>query len=341
MARSSAARSILALGGVVLLTLLLRAAEPEKKFSADEAAFFEKEVAPILEARCVKCHGGEKVRGGLRLTTREHVLKGGTNGPVFSPEKPNDSKILRAINYLDGLEMPPKEKLSAKELATLTRWMKMGLPWTPGKVLTVAAAAKGGVVTEESKNYWCYKPLKRPAVPAVKDRAWVRNPIDAFLLAKLEANGLTPAPPADRIALVRRATYDLTGLPPTPEQVDAFVNDSLVRCLGKVDRSTPRFAAVRREVGPPLARRGALRRDQRLRARRRQAVRLALPRLRHQELQRRQAVRPVHPRTVGRRRDARLSPRRGHRHRVLPPRPVGRRAGRPAAGALRRVRRSS
>jgi hypothetical protein len=225
MARFSISRSLAALSGVVLLTLLLRAAEPAKQFSADEVAFFEKQVAPILEARCVKCHGGEKVRGELRLTTRAHVLKGGNIGPAFSPAKPDASTLLRAINRIDGLEMPPKEKLSAREIETLTKWVKMGLPWAPGRVLAANDPAKGGVVTEEAKKYWCYQPVKPPDVPNVKNHDWVRNPIDAFLLAKLEAKGLTPAGPAERVALVRRACYDLTGLPPTPEQVDAFVND--------------------------------------------------------------------------------------------------------------------
>src|SRR5262249_49397334 len=134
-----------------------------------------------------------------------------------------------AINREDELEMPPQGRLPAKEVETLTRWVKMGLPWTPGKagILTSdQAGPKGGIVTEEAKNYWAYKRVKRPGVPAVKNREWVRNPIDAFRLAKVEAEGLAPAAPADRIALVRRACYDLTGLPPTPEQVDAFVNDT-------------------------------------------------------------------------------------------------------------------
>jgi hypothetical protein len=223
-------RTAAAVAGLVLVALLVRADEKkppaEKKFAAEEVAFFEKEVAPVLQQHCVKCHGGEKkVRGNLRLTAREHVLKGGDLGPAFDPDRPDDSNLLKAINWKDGLEMPPKGKLPAKEIETLTRWVKIDLPWTPGKAEVVKDAPKGGVVTEEAKNYWCYKPVKRPDVPAVKDRGWVRNPIDAFLLAKIEAKGLAPAGPADRVALVRRAYYDLTGLPPAPEQVDAFVND--------------------------------------------------------------------------------------------------------------------
>jgi hypothetical protein len=213
-----------AIAVLALFALPVRAAE--RKFSPEEIAFFEKEVQPVLEVQCVRCHGGEKVRAGLRLTTRELVLKGGNLGPAFTPENPDNSTLLRAINRRDGLEMPPKEKLSDKQIASLTRWVKMGLPWTPGKVLAVQAETKAGVVTEEAKNYWCYKPVKRPDVPVVKNHAWVRNPIDAYLLAKLEAKGLKPTAPASRVALVRRAYYDLTGLPPTPEQVDAFVSDT-------------------------------------------------------------------------------------------------------------------
>jgi hypothetical protein len=226
-----------AVAGLTGLALLLRAAEPDKKpapekqFTPEEIAFFEKEVAPILQASCVRCHGGanERVRGGLRLTSREAVLKGGDDGPAAVPGKPGESLLIGMVNYKNVVDraagMPPKEKLPAEEIEALTRWVRMGLPWTPGKVLTAKDRPKGGVVTDESKNYWCYRPVKPPAVPAVKDRAWVRNPIDAFLLAKIEAKGLAPAAPADRVALCRRACYDLTGLPPTPEQVDAFVSD--------------------------------------------------------------------------------------------------------------------
>jgi mono/diheme cytochrome c family protein len=215
-------RTAAAVAGLALLAPLARA---DTKFTPEEVAFFDKEVKPVLQQNCVKCHGGEKVRGALRLTTRDGVLKGGDNGPAAVPGKPDESLLVKAINRRDGLEMPPKKKLTADEIAALTKWVKMGLPWPAGKGEIVSEEPKGGVVTEEAKNYWCYRPVKRPEVPAVKDREWVRNPIDAFLLAKVEAKGLTPAPPADRVALVRRAYYDLTGLPPTPGQVDAFVGD--------------------------------------------------------------------------------------------------------------------
>ena len=201
-----------------------------KRFTAAEVAFFEKDVLPILKANCLKCHGGPgqggaKVRGGLRLTSRDSVLKGGDTGPAVVLAKPDQSLLLKAIAYKDTLEMPPAGKLAQKDIDTLTRWVRAGLPWTPGTVTTRAHQEKGGRITVESRNYWAYRPVQRPAVPAVKNAAWVRNPIDAFLLARIESRGLSPAPAADRVALIRRACYDLTGLPPTPAEVDAFVND--------------------------------------------------------------------------------------------------------------------
>ncbi len=203
-------------------------AGPPKEFSAADVSFFEKEVLPVLKANCFKCHGAaEKVRGGLRLTSRDLLLRGGDSGPAVSLEKPAESRLLRAVNWKDGLEMPPKGKLPASEVAALTRWVESGVPWTPGtaEVAPVAKHAEGGKVTPESRNYWAYKPVRRPEMPAVKDGSWVRNPVDAFVLAKLEAKGLAPAPPSGRVALARRVFFDLTGLPPTPEEVDAFVAD--------------------------------------------------------------------------------------------------------------------
>jgi hypothetical protein len=214
--------------GLAALVLAPRPADaaPEKRFSAEEVAFFEKDVQPILKANCLKCHGGEaKIRGGLRLTSRDSVLKGGDTGAAVSLDKPEESLLLKAIRYQDGLEMPPSGKLPPAAVETLTRWVKAGLPWTPAADVAAGTAGTGGRAAEDPRNYWAYRPVHRPDVPTVKDTGWVRNPIDAFILAKLEAKGLTPAAPADRVTLIRRATYDLTGLPPTPEEVDRFVKD--------------------------------------------------------------------------------------------------------------------
>jgi hypothetical protein len=211
-----------------------------REFTADELAFFEKQVRPILQSRCLKCHGAEeKIRGGLRMTSRAAILKGGDQGAAVSLQTPAESLLIQAINY-DGLEMPPSGRLPKGEVEILTRWVESGLPWTPGtgnEENESPHAAPARPTLAESKNYWAYRPLKRPAVPAVKDATGVRSPIDAFLLAKLEQKELAPAPQADRVTLIRRAYYDLTGLPPTPEEVDAFVADPAVDAYDRlIDR---------------------------------------------------------------------------------------------------------
>ncbi len=229
-------------GGVAAIVLLALACEHSaldagagdkqtRKLTPQELTFFEKEVLPVLKANCFKCHGGEKVRANLRLTSRETILKGGDLGPAVSLEKPETSRLLQAINYQDDLQMPPNGKLPQKDIDILTRWVKAGIPF----VETIVAGGKeqlkheGGVVTEEARKYWAYQPVKRPLVPEVKNAGWVQNPIDTFILSKLEEKELTPAAPADRVGLIRRATYDLTGLPPRPEDVDAFVADQSPR----------------------------------------------------------------------------------------------------------------
>ncbi|GIW82489.1 MAG: hypothetical protein KatS3mg105_4296 [Gemmatales bacterium] len=205
--------------------IFARAEEP--KFSPEAIRFFEQEVKPILEKHCFRCHGGGKrARGGLWLTSRAGILKGGDLGPSVSLTRPEDSLLLRAIHYRDdNLQMPPSGKLQAKQIETLTRWVKLGLPWTPGDKpeVVVKEAFK---ITEEDRQWWSYQKVVRPPIPQVSNPAWSKNPIDAFILSRLEKEGLRPAPPADKVVLVRRAYYDLLGLPPTPEQVDAFVRDT-------------------------------------------------------------------------------------------------------------------
>jgi len=217
---------------------LAGAAEPAKgpAFTPAQVAFFDADVRPLLTQHCLKCHGADpkKVRGGLRLTSRAAVLKGGDNGPAVDLSRPDASLLVLAVSNKrpDGGDvMPPSGQLPAKDVAVLARWVREGLPasadWLgDGAAVQEHREEKGGVVTPESKNYWAYRPVTRPAVPAVRDPGRVMTPVDAFLLAKLDAKGLKPNPPADKVALVRRAYYDLTGLPPTPEQVDEFVADN-------------------------------------------------------------------------------------------------------------------
>jgi hypothetical protein len=200
------------------------------KFTPEQVSFYEKDVLPVLTQHCLKCHGAdpEKIKGGLDLSTRKGVLGGGESGRVVDLTKPADSLLLKAIHYKDdNHKMPPKGKMPDKEIAVLEKWVNDGLPVTADRTGdTAKVTPKGGVITEEAKRYWAYQPVKQPAVPGVKNTTWVKSPIDAFVLAKLEAKGLKPVKPADKAALIRRATYDLTGLPPTPEDVDAFVNSN-------------------------------------------------------------------------------------------------------------------
>ncbi len=232
-------RCIGLLAGLLVTGFALLGPSPaadKKPFNDEQLALFEKEALPVLEAHCIHCHSGTMPKGKLRLDSREGVLKGGKIGPAVSLDDPDDSNLLSAIQY-ESLKMPPDGKLAAKDIETLTRWVKAGVPWKPGVVATDRFVGGGGKVTAESKNYWAYKPVQRPAVPKVKNSGWVQNPVDAFILAKLEAKGLTPAPPAERAALIRRATYDLIGLPPTPEEVDAFVKDNAADAYEKlIDR---------------------------------------------------------------------------------------------------------
>jgi mono/diheme cytochrome c family protein len=209
------------------------AADAEKPSPTEAAKFFETQVRPILSANCVSCHGGEKTRSGLKLTSRESLLKGGDHGPAVSSDKPEESLLLRAIGYTDDeLKMPPKGKLTQAQIDTLTRWVKMGAPWSEGA--TVAKRHGPPPVDEQARSFWSFRPVARPKVPEVKNASWVKTPIDAFVLAKLEAAGLAPAPPVGKTSLLRRLTYDLTGLPPTPEEVDAFLADSSPNAYEKV-----------------------------------------------------------------------------------------------------------
>ncbi len=206
-------------------------------FRADDVAFYEKSVKPILETHCFKCHGpGEKIKGDLRLSNRAAILVGGDTGPAVDLKKPSESLILQAIlnKRADGGEvMPPSGKMPPEAIATLTKWVNTGLATNTADLgdthTTEPAAPK-----DDGKSWWAYQPIGRHAIPTVKNAAWVKTPVDAFILAKLEAKNLQPIAPAERATLIRRAHYDLTGLPPTPEEVSAFVSDRSPEAYAKL-----------------------------------------------------------------------------------------------------------
>ena len=217
----------------------IEAAEP----TAAQVSFFERKIRPVLVERCGGCHGAKQQQAGLRVDSRSALMRGGGRGRAVVPGHPESSLLLRAVRYQDpDLKMPPDGKLGEREITDLEAWIRAGAPWPSGRMkdeggrLSQRMKDEGGrmkvdgvlhpssFIPQPSKH-WAFKAVRRPAPPVVRTQAWVRSPIDAFILAKLEARGLKPAPPADRRTLLRRVTFDLTGLPPTPDETDAFVND--------------------------------------------------------------------------------------------------------------------
>ncbi len=203
-----------------------------------EESFFEKRIAPVLRLRCVSCHNPEKSKGDLDLSSRAAVLKGGEEGPALVPGKPADSLLLSKVSGPRPKMPRGGEPLTADQIADLRQWIADGAHWPDNLRLAPAPVNRSGA------DWWAYRPVVRPQLPKVNHAGWVRTPIDAFILARLEANGLTPAPEVDRATLIRRLSYDLHGLPPMPEEIDAFLNDNAAGAYEKlVDRllASPRY----------------------------------------------------------------------------------------------------
>ena len=214
--------------------------------SREALEFFEKEIRPLLVKRCYQCHGkGTEIKGGLRLTSRAAILHGGETGAAAEPGKPGESLLLEAVRY-QGFEMPPEGKLPEEDVAKLARWIEMGVPW-PAEDSADDVPARDEQPYEASdaqKAHWSFQPLSPVSPPAVADQLWPAGDIDRFILSTLETRGLKPNPPAERHALLRRVTYDLTGLPPTPAETVAFLADSSPDALSTVvDRllASPRY----------------------------------------------------------------------------------------------------
>ena len=222
------ARGVLTSGSVLLVWCTVALA-------ADPIEFFELRVRPVLVRSCFGCHTDLK-SGGLRLDSRESMIQGGKDGPAISPGKPEDSLLMKAITYQhERYKMPPGGQIAGNEIADIAEWIRTGAVWPVG-------VTQG--LTARQKAHWAYQPVRDPAPPALNAKGWARSPIDQFILAKLEEKKLRPAPPADKRSLIRRATYDLTGLPPSPEDVQAFVSDHSPDAFAKVvDRllASPRY----------------------------------------------------------------------------------------------------
>ncbi|MBI4908088.1 MAG: PSD1 domain-containing protein [Acidobacteria bacterium] len=191
--------------------------------AADDTDFFEKKVRPVFAANCYTCHTQTQM-GGLRLDTRDALTKGGKSGNVIVPGKPDDSLLIQAVRRTHAkLKMPPATSLAAGDVAVLEEWVKRGAVWPE--------SASGSVV---KKDFWSFRPLQTAEPPKVKRAEWAKTPVDRYVLAQLEARGIAPNAAADRNTLIRRVTLDVTGLPPTPEEVDAFVADRSPDAFAKV-----------------------------------------------------------------------------------------------------------
>jgi hypothetical protein len=213
----------------------MRASADGQLSDAAKAEFFETKVRPVLVEKCFGCHGPEKQKAHLRLDSADTMRAGGDSGPAIVPGDPDQSLVIEAVRQTGELRMPPKDKLKDAEIESLTEWIKGGAHWptAPGEVRSVAnSGAKE--ITDADRAFWSFQPIKDAPLPAIRNVTWPQGPIDVFILAKLQEKNLAPSPPADRRTWIRRVTFDLIGLPPTPQEVDAFLNDFSSDAFGKV-----------------------------------------------------------------------------------------------------------
>jgi len=228
--------SFLALGALAAALATSAGAAPAK-LDPDQLAFFEKKIRPVLAEHCYSCHStkAEKLKGGLLVDNKDGLLKGGSSGPAIVPGRPEKSLLIKDMKSTNPDDMmPPKgDRLPAQVIADFETWVRMGAPDPRTENAGAAAALK--VDWDKAREHWAYQPVKPPTTPKVKDaRRWAKNELDKFVLAKLEAKGITPSPQADKRTLIRRATFDLTGLPPTPQEVNDFLADGSAKAFEKV-----------------------------------------------------------------------------------------------------------
>jgi mono/diheme cytochrome c family protein len=222
---------------LVALTVPLLSAVSRSRAGGEDASdaarleFFEKNVRPVLVANCQSCHGPDKQKAGLRLDTRDSMMRGGESGPAVTPGDA-ESLLLAAISYESETQMPPKGKLKEKDIQALTDWVKMGAPWP--EVGSVSKNAKQAASPTAASSHWAFQSVRSAAAPIVGDTTWASGAIDQFILRKLEERGLVPVEPADKRTLLRRVTFDLIGLPPTPAEIDAFLADDSPEAFERV-----------------------------------------------------------------------------------------------------------
>jgi hypothetical protein len=214
--------------------------------TAEQVEFFEKKIRPVFAKNCNGCHNTKVKTAGLDMTTVDGFVHGGQTGGLVQKDKPEQSLLLRVLSYEGQLKMPPTGKLKDEDMANVTAWVQMGAPWPGAAAVSAVTPPKpaGRVITAEEKNFWAFRPVAKQVPPQVNNKGWVKSPIDQFILSKLEEKGLTPSAPASKAALLRRVTFNLTGLPPSEEEVKLFLSDTSAQAFEKVvDRllASPRY----------------------------------------------------------------------------------------------------
>jgi len=231
----------------MLLSFLLAAdLRADPSFPPEQIEFFENQVRPLLAHHCYECHSAraETIQGGLRLDARAAAISGGDSGPAVVPGKPDESLLVDAVRW-KSFEMPPQGKLSETQIATLTKWVEMDAPWPDRGVESPEAGREGYDWARWRTQHWAFQPVRKPAIPDVDDASWPLSDLDPFILARLEDEGLSPAPPAEPRVLLRRLYFDLVGLPPSPQEADDF------EAAAGVDRQAAVRAAVERLLDSP------------------------------------------------------------------------------------------
>ncbi|MDB6124462.1 MAG: hypothetical protein JWQ71_3455 [Pedosphaera sp.] len=233
MTRASSSKLFFTLG----FALALPGFAADIKLTPEQSDFFEKKIRPILVDNCYKCHShdSEKVKGGLLLDTRDGLLKGGDTGPALIPGDVDKSLLIQAVRYGNkDLQMPPNDRqLASNQIQDLEAWVKMGAP--DPRTTVENGQHNYQVDFDKAKKHWSFQPIAKPSVPEVQDpQHWVQTPIDSFILAALAPKNLNPSPRADKVTLLRRATFDLIGLPPSPKEIDDFLADNSPDAFAKV-----------------------------------------------------------------------------------------------------------
>ena len=291
--RSVFVRPLAAVLATACLAFAVLHAADDKLPTAAKSYDFDKDIKPLLESTCVRCHGPQRQKSSFRLDTRNWLLKGGEeHGKVIVEGHSDKSPLIRLVaGLVEDIPMPPKKEgvtLTARQIGLLRAWIDAGAKY-PADVALVNthvgpeaddAEKIAEAVLERGKDHWAFKAPVRPPLPPVTNTAWAKTPIDAFILARLEKEGLTPSPEADKATLLRRVSLDLIGLPPTLAGGRRVPRRQRARRLREAGRAAAGVAALRRALGPALARRRALRRLRRLREGQ-AALRLGLSRLGH------------------------------------------------------------